>query len=84
MTSPKISAPNVSAVNGPDKTNWPTVGGRMSPLDLLFVDRAVLEIRRRTGNTGYTRSEFIAEATIEKAAQVFGEDAQAIRDELAA
>ena len=70
---------NVPPVNEADKSDWPTIGCRIRPSDLFFVDRAVLEIKRSTGRTNYTRSDYIAEAVIAKAVRLFGEEAETIR-----
>ena len=70
---------NVTPVNDADKSGWPTIGCRVRPSDLFFIDRAVVDVKYAKRCTTYKRSDFIAEAVIEKAMAVFGEDAEAIR-----
>ena len=75
---------NLSPVNEADKSTWPTIGCRIRASDVFFIDRAVLEIKQRTGRINYTRSEFLADAGIEKAQRVFGDAAETVRSESAA
>ena len=63
---------NVPPVNGADKSDWPTIGCRIRPSDMFFVDEAVAELKQQTRRMGYKRSDFIIEAVIQKAMEVLG------------
>lgn len=75
MTSEINNNENLRPVNEDDKSSWPTIGCRIRRSELFLVDRAVMEVRHRTGRLTYSRSDFIAESVVRRAMKVLEDTA---------